>query len=97
MAEVTVIAPALDLEAYFSFKEPVLTYLRNKLNTNEDSIQLKVIGINNLKSMIESELRDPYIDTYSPLGISNLEYRRDVINSVPLIVFSYRHPSNRIT
>jgi hypothetical protein len=89
MPDITVSPPGLGLEAYFTFKEPVLTHIRNKLNTNEDSVQLKVIGINNLKSMIESELRDPYTDTYAALGISNQDFRRDVLNNIPLYLFAY--------
>lgn len=95
MTDITVSPPGLGLEAYFSFKEPVLTYIRNKLNTNEDSIQLKVIGINNLRSMMESELRDPYTDTYVALGISSQDYRRDVLDNVPLYVFSYNPSPTR--
>jgi hypothetical protein len=97
MPEITVSPPGLELEAYFSFKEPILTHIRNKLNTNEDSIQLKVIGINNLRSLIESELRDPYTDTYTPLGISSQDYRRDVLNDVPLYVFAYVSTTGRTT
>lgn len=97
MPEITVSPPSLNLKAYFSFKEPVFSRIRNKLNTNEDSIELKVIGINSLRSMIESELRDPYVDTYQPLGIADIDYRRDVLNEVPLYVFSHTSPTNRVT
>lgn len=97
MLEITVSPPSLNLLAYFSFKEPVFSRIRNQLNTNEDSIELKVIGINNLRSMFESELRDPYVDTYQTLGISELDYRRDVLNDVPLYVFSHTSSIGRIT
>lgn len=97
MSEITVSPPTLNLQAYFSFKEPVFSRIRNKLNTREDSVELKVIGINSLKAMIESELRDPYVDTYQPLGIPDIDYRRDVLNSVPLYVLSHTNPLGRVT
>ena len=88
--EITVSAPAVAQEAYFKFKNPVLSYVQSKLNTNESSIPLKVIGINNLRGLLEAELRDPYVDTYAPMGISAQDYKKDVLNDIPLYVFSYK-------
>lgn len=97
MPSISVSPPGLELVAYFSFKEPALTYVRNKLNTNESSVLLKVIGVNNLKSMIEAELRDPFIDTYNPIGISSQEYKREVLDEVPLYVFSHTSKTGKVT
>lgn len=96
MVEITVSAPAVGQEAYFKFKNPVLTYVQSKLNTNEASILLKVIGINNLRGLLEAELRDPYVDTYAPMGIGVQDYRDDVLNDIPLYVFSYRDMGGNI-
>lgn len=96
MVEITVSAPSVGQEAYFKFKNPVLTYVQSKLNTNEASILLKVIGINNLRGLLEAELRDPYVDTYAPMGIGVQDYRDDVLNDIPLYVFSYRDMGGNI-
>lgn len=90
MPSITVSPPSIGLEAYFSFKEPVLSFIQSKLNTNETSIKLKVIGVNNLRGLLEAELRDPFVDTYNPMGITVEEYKADVLNDVPLFVLSYR-------
>lgn len=97
MSTVTISTPALGLQAYFSFKEPVLSYVRNKLNTSDSAILLKVIGINNLKALLESELRDPFIDAYNPIGISSQEYKRDVLDDIPLYVFAHTALSGKVT
>jgi hypothetical protein len=96
MPEITISPPGLGVQAYFGFKEPVLSAIRNRLNTNEGLIALKVIGINDLKSLIEAELRDPFVDAYSPLGISSEDYKRYVLNGVPLYVFAYTPAIGRV-
>lgn len=90
MPDITISPPSIGMEAYFTFKEPVIKHIRDKLNTDDSAIMLKVIGVNNLRSLLEAELRDPYVDTYAPLGISDQDYRKDVLDDVPLYVFSYR-------
>ena len=97
MPDITVSPPAIGLEAYFVFKDPVLAFMKNKLNTAEATLRLKVIGINNLKSMIEAELRDPYIDAYNPMGISNYDYKKDVLNGVPLYLFEHTSLAGKVT
>ena len=94
--EITVSPPTVGQEAYFKFKNPVLAYAQSKLNTNESSILLKVIGINNLRGLLEAELRDPYVDTYAPMGILAQDYRDDVLNDIPLYVFSYKDMGGNI-
>ena len=94
--EITVSPPTVGQEAYFKFKNPVLAYVQSKLNTNESSILLKVIGINNLRGLLEAELRDPYVDTYAPMGILAQDYRDDVLNDIPLYVFSYKDMGGNI-
>lgn len=94
--EITVSAPTVGQEAYFKFKNPVLSYVQSKLNTNESSILLKVIGINNLRGLLEAELRDPYVDTYAPMGIPVQDYRDDVLNDIPMYVFSYKDMGGNI-
>lgn len=89
MPDITTSPPTVGQQSYFRFKQPVLSFIQNKLNTDETAIKLKVIGVNNLRSLLEAELRDPFVDTYSPMGINVEEYRKDVLNDVPLYVFSY--------
>lgn len=95
MPDITISPPALGTQAYFNFKNPVAGYIKNKLNCGDNGILLTVIGINNLKSLMEVELRDPFIDSYNPMGILKTEYMNDVLNEVPLYVFAYQPPGGK--
>lgn len=84
MTAITVSPPSIGQEAYFSFKEPVAKFVRNKLNTNEVSVKFTVTSVMSMREMIEVELRDPFMEIYGLLGLSDYEYRTDVLNSVPV-------------
>lgn len=84
MSEVTVSPPSIGLQAYFSFKEPVATYVRSKMNSSQLSFKFVVSSIFSLREMIELELRDPFSEIYNLLGISDYDYRRDVVNNIPI-------------
>lgn len=84
MTDVTVSPPSIGLQAFFSFKEPVATYVRSKMNSNQLSFKFAVSSILSMKEMIELELRDPFAEVYNLLGISDYDYRRDVVNNVPI-------------
>lgn len=90
MPDVTVNTPSVGLEAYFTFKDPVNYYIRNKYNLNSLSIKLKVISVISMKDMIRSDLRDPFTELYDPAKIPEVEYKKDLIDNIPIISFSYR-------
>lgn len=84
MPDISVIPPAIFQEAYFSFKEPVAKYVRNKLNTIDVSIKFSVTSVMSMRELLEVELRDPYKEVYGVLEISDYEYRKDVLNNIPI-------------
>lgn len=89
MPNITVSIPHIDLEAYFSFKEPIATYLKNKFNFPSSKIKLKVTSIISMKDLIKVDKKDPYTTIYEPAGIPEPEYKLDLINSIPLVGFSF--------
>lgn len=89
MPNITVSIPHIDLEAYFSFKEPIATYLKNKFNFSSSKIKLKVTSVISMKDLIKVDKKDPYTTIYEPAGISEPEYKLDLINSIPLIGFTF--------
>ena len=90
MPDVTINTPSVGLEAYFTFKDPINYYIRNKYNLNTLAIKLKVISIISMKDMIRSDLRDPFTELYDPAKIPEVEYKKDLIDNIPIISFSYR-------
>ena len=89
MSDVTVNVPSVGLEAVFTFKEPINTYIRNKYNVNTLAIKLRVISIISMKDTIRSDLRDPFTDLYDPAGIAELDYKQDLLDNIPVISFIY--------
>lgn len=88
--EVTVAIPSVGTEAYFEFKDPYSTYIRNKFNINTLGVRLKVISVISMRDMIRTDLRDPYTEIYATAGLSEVDYKQDLTNNVYLISFSFR-------
>ena len=89
MPEVTVNTPSINLEAYFTFKEPINQYIKNKFNIETTSVRLKVVSVISMKDTIRNDLRDPFTDLYTPATISELEYKIDLLDNIPVVSFSY--------
>jgi hypothetical protein len=89
MPDVTVSSLSVGQESYFTFKEPVNFYIKNKFNLNELTVKLKVVSIISMKDTIRNDLRDPYTDFYIPAGISEVEYKKDLVDNVPMISLTY--------
>lgn len=92
MPSITVRTPTVGDEAFFSFKEPFNTFISNKFNITVDGIKLKVITILSMRDGIRTDLRDPYTDLYDPAGLSEVDFKVDLHNEVPLISFSFSTP-----
>lgn len=90
MSKVSVMVPSVGTEAYFSFKEPFNVYVSNKFNINTNSIKLKVISVISMRDAIRTDLRDPFIDIYDKVGLSEINYKLDLGDEIPLISFSYK-------
>lgn len=93
MTTVTVAIPQVGTEAYFSFKEPLNTYVRNKYNLSGTRHKLKVITILNMKDGIRTDLRDPFTDLYDPAGLTEVQFKMDLKDEIPLISFSHTDSS----
>jgi hypothetical protein len=96
MQTVTVTCPTIGLEAYFTFKEPMTRSLQNRLGVSSSQILLKVSAINEIKEMLQSELRDPFLEAYGPAGIEQAQYNQDLIDNIQILTFKYTTPSGAI-
>lgn len=90
MPDVSINTPSVGLEAYFTFKDPINYHIRNKFNLNSLSIKLKVISVISMRDMIRNDLRDPFTELYAPAAIAEVEYKKDLLDNIPVISFSYR-------
>ena len=97
MPDITVTQPSVGLEARFTFKDPAARYIKSKLNTQEDMILLTATSISNMRELIELDMRNPFQDTYAPLGLNDFQYQEDLKNEVPLITFKHTGLSNKVT
>lgn len=90
MPDITVQIPSVGMEGFFNFKEPINYYLRNKFNLNSLSVKLKVVSVISMKDTIRSDLRDPFSDLYAPAGITETDYKKDLVDNVPIISFTFK-------
>jgi len=90
MPDITIQIPSIGTEGYFTFKEPINYYIRNKFNLNTSSVKLKVVSIISMKDTIRSDLRDPYGDLYLLAGISEVDYKKDLLDDVSIISFTFK-------
>lgn len=96
MQNVTVSCPTIGTSAYFTFKEPVTRSLQNRLGVTSGQIYLKVSAINELREMLQSELRDPFLEAYAPASIEHAQYKADLLNNIEIITFKYVTPANAV-
>lgn len=89
MPDVTINTPSIGLQSYFTFKEPINTYFKNKFNLDSLTIKLKVISVISMRDMIRNDLRDPFSEIYLPAGLSELEYKKDLRDEIAIISFSF--------
>ncbi len=89
MPDVTINTPSIGLESYFTFKEPINTYFKNKFNLDSMTVKLKVISIISMRDMIRNDLRDPFTELYVPAGLTELDYKKDLRDEIAIISFSF--------
>lgn len=87
--DVSIQTPSVGMISYFTFKEPINTYFKNKFNLDSLTIKLKVISIISMRDMIRNDLRDPFSEIYVPAGLSELEYKKDLRDEIAIISFSF--------
>ena len=96
MQKTTITCPSIGTEAYFTFKEPAVRSLQNRLGTSASQIQLKVSAINEIRELLQSELRDPFLEAYAPLGLDQAQYNRDLQDNVVIITFKFTDISSAV-
>lgn len=94
MTSITVRTPSVGTEAYFTFKEPFNSFIGNRFNITVENMRLRVISIIAMRDVIRTDLRDPYTDLYDPAGLTEVQYKLDLNNDVPLISLSFKTPDN---
>lgn len=94
MTSITVRTPTVGIEAYFTFKEPFNSFIGNRFNITVENMRLRVISIIAMRDVIRTDLRDPYTDLYDPAGLTEVQYKLDLNNDVPLISLSFKTPDN---
>lgn len=77
--------PNVGLTAYFSFKEPFATYIKNKLNIDNYNKKLTVMSVISMKDMTLTDLKNPYIEIYTPAGATEQSYSKDLENNVVIV------------
>lgn len=88
--DVSIQIPSVGMISYFTFKEPINTYFKNKFNLDSLTVKLKVISLISMKDMIRNDLRDPFSEIYVPAGLDEVEYKKDLRDNVAIISFSFR-------
>ncbi len=89
MPDISVSVPSINQEAYFTFKDPFNYYIKNRQNLNTLSVKLRVVSIINMKDMIRNDLRDPYTELYEPATLTEVDYKKDLIDNIPIVSFAY--------
>lgn len=89
MQTVTIACPTPGLEAYFKFKEPVTRSLQNRLGVSSTQFMLRVSAINEIKEMLQSELRDPFLEAYAPAGLEQAQYTQDLMDNIHIVTFQF--------
>ncbi len=90
MPDVTINTPNIGMESYFTFKEPINTYFKNKFNLDSLTLKLKVVSLISMRDMIRNDLRDPFSELYVPAGLDEVEYKKDLRDNIAIISFSFR-------
>ena len=85
MADFTSSIAYIGMSAYFSFKEPVATYLKNKIGPISYTKKMTIISILSLTDMLNTELKNPYLEVYEPLAISEADYYIDLKSNATII------------
>jgi len=87
--QITISVPSVGMTAYFTFKEPINTYLKNAYNLDSLTIKLRVISIISMRDMIRNDLKDPFTSLYAKAAISEVDYKIDLKDNVPIVSFSF--------
>ena len=97
MPAITISIPPLNTDAYFKFKEPMVSYIKSSNKINIDTTRFKVISLTSMADLIRNNLVDPYSEIYDPAGIPEYEYKKDLLDNVPIATLSYVNFKNIVS
>lgn len=89
MPDITTPTPSIGQEAVFKFKEPFATYIKNRFNLSSQANKFRVVSLISLTDLIRNDLRDPYTDLYLPATVSEVQYKKDLLDKIPLVSLAY--------
>ncbi len=89
MTAITVVIPSVGSEVYLGFKEPFSYQFRNKFNTNELGVKFKIVSVIDMRDSIKNDQRDPFSSIYVPVNLSEVEYKEDLLDGIPIISVSF--------
>ena len=94
MPSVDIVVPSIGQEVLISLKEPFHTYVKNKHNLDSLTKKMTVVSVISMEDTIRNDLRDPFSDLYLNAGVGEVEYKKDLLNKIPIISFSFRDSLN---
>ena len=95
MPDITTPTPSIGQEAVFKFKEPFATYIKNRFNLSAHANKFRVVSLISLTDLIRNDLRDPYTDLYLPATVSEAQYKKDLLDKIPLVSLAYVDPQGQ--
>lgn len=95
MADFTSSIAYIGMSAYFTFKEPVATYLKNKLGAISFTKKMTILSMISLSDMLDTDLKNPYLEVYLPLTIPEQDYYSD-LKANAVIISLQVYGSNKI-
>lgn len=96
MTNITVETPGIGQTAVFSFKEPFRTHIHNLLRIADDYLQLEVKSLMNMKDMIRTMKKDPFMDIYNPVGLTEIDYKTDLDDEILIIAFAWTDRDDQV-
>lgn len=89
MSELTISVPVPGTKAVFEFKEPFRSYVKNTFRFNTNSTRMEVLSVISMKDNVVNDARDPFSKIYDPAGLTQEEYKKDVVNGIPIISLKF--------
>ena len=96
MSDVTVQLPNVGQESLFQFKEPFASAVASQLNNKSESYRLKVTSITSIRDIARVFRKDPFMDIYNKVALSEVEYRQDLNDDIMVLTFGYYESDSTI-
>lgn len=88
MSTVTVITPTLFTKGFWTLKEPFNSYVTNNYNVDLANSRQTLISIMSMKDLIANNMIDPFTAIYEPAGLTEVDFKEDLLDDIPVLSFS---------